>query len=228
MKAYRDNIIVKALVEYSDPHHDTIAAFISGNGEPVKDLLAQVLLQCAKLDLITGEMIAFDGYKLASYIGRIISRQKEMDNDEKKKRIQAPYKKTMGEDEERRERSIERLEKKLNRPDNFLKTAKAREGVSGLEMQSNITDNESALIKSSHGYKGITIADLGSQIIISAEAIGSGPESGCFPEMLGCFEETMKDLTGKERSLTKAFVEEDAGYLSMKTCRRRQNAGLTY
>jgi transposase len=251
-KACCDNIIVKALAEDSEPDHATIAAFKSGNSEPVKDLFAQVLLQCAQLGLITGEMFALDGCKLPSnaakewsgniaelkkkrdklekYIERIISRHKEMDKDEKTKRIQAPYKKTMGDDRERRERSIERLEKKLKRLDNFLKTAKVREGVSGQEVQSNITDNESALIKSPHGYiqgyNGITIADSGSQIIVSAEAIGSGPESGCLPEMLDRLEETMKELTGKEKPLKKALVEGDTGYFSEENLQEASRRGI--
>ena len=62
------------------------------------------------------------------------------------------------------------------------------------------------------GYNGITIADSGSQIIVCAEAIGSGAESGCFPGMLGRLEETMKELTGKERPPKKALVEGDTGY----------------
>src|SRR5215471_16801292 len=100
----------------------------------------------------------------------------------------------LGDDHERRERSIERLEKKLEKLNTFLKTAEPRQGVSGQEVQSNITDNESALIKSPHGYiqgyNGIAAVDSGNQIVISAEAIGSGPESGCFPQMLDSLEET--------------------------------------
>jgi transposase len=173
-KTCRENIIAKALAEDSEPDHDTIAAFISGNGDAVTDLFTQVLLQCAQLNLITGEMFAVDGCKLpsnaakewsgtiaelrkkrdklAEYIKRIITRHRALDNDEKARKIQAPYKKAMGDDRERRERSIERLEKKLEKLDTFLKTAKPRQGVSGQEVQSNITDNESVLIKSPHGY----------------------------------------------------------------------------
>ena len=173
-KTCRENITAKALAEDSEPDHDTVAAFISGNSEAVTDLFTQVLLQCAQLDLITGEMFAVDGCKLpsnaskewsgsiselrkkrdklAEYIKRIVTRHRELDKDEKARKIQAPYKKAMGDDRERRKRSIERLEKKLEKLDKFLKTAKVREGVSGREVQSNITDNESALIKSPHGY----------------------------------------------------------------------------
>jgi len=65
-KACRDSIIVKALAEDSEPDHSTIAAFISKNGEALKDLFAQILTQCAQLDLITKKMFAIDGCKLPS------------------------------------------------------------------------------------------------------------------------------------------------------------------
>ena len=63
-------------------------------------------------------------------------------------------------------------------------------------------------------YYGITIADSRNQIIISAQAIGSSAESGCFPQMLSSLEENMKTLTGKEEPLKKALVEGDTGYFS--------------
>jgi hypothetical protein len=245
-------MIVKALAEDKEPDHDTIAAFISGNSEQVKDLFTQILLQCAQLGLITGEMFALDGCKLPSnaakewsgtikelrkkrdklsaYIGRIIVRHKEMDRDEKTKKIQGPYKKTPGDDRERRERSVERLERKLEKLNRFLETAEPRKGVSGQEVQSNITDNESALIKGPHGYiqgyNGIAVTDSGNQIIIEAEAIGSGAESGCFPEMLGRLEETMKEITGKEKPLKKALVEGDTGYFSEENLQEASRRGI--
>jgi transposase len=239
-KACHDSIIVKALAEDSEPDHDTIATFISRNSEAVKDLFAQILLKCAELKLITGEMFAIDGCKLPSnaskewsgklgdlkkkrdklekYLRRILFQHQELDKDENAKKAQAPYKKTLGDDKERRKRSIERLEKKLKRLDTFLSTAEPRNGSSGEEVQSNITDNESARIKGPHGYiqgyNGIAIADSGNQVIVSAQAIGSGSESGCFPEMLDSLEETMEMVTGKKNPLKKALVEGDTGYFS--------------
>jgi transposase len=55
-KACKENIVTKALSEDMEPDHDTIAAFISANAEAVEDLFVQVVLQCAELKLITGEM----------------------------------------------------------------------------------------------------------------------------------------------------------------------------
>jgi len=250
-KACRDSIIVKALAEDLEPDHATIAAFISTNGEAVKDLFGQILTQCAQLDLITKKMFAIDGCKLPSnaskewsgsirelrkkrdklkeHIEKIVKQHRELDKDERAKKIQKPYTKTMGEDKERRERSVERLEKRLEKLNKFLKEAEPRKGVS-VELKSNITDNESALIKSPHGYiqgyNGITIADSGSQIIVSAEVIGSGPESGSFPKMLESLEENMKMVTGKEEPLKKALLVGDTGYFSEANLQEAEERGI--
>ena len=64
--ACKENIIVKALAEDSEPDHDTIATFISTNGRAVRGLFTQILLKCSELKLITGEMFAIDGCKLSS------------------------------------------------------------------------------------------------------------------------------------------------------------------
>jgi transposase len=251
-KTCRENIIVKALAEDCEPDHGTIAAFISTNSEAVKDLFAQIVTQCAQLDLITRKMFAIDGCKLPSnaskewsgsirelrkkrdklkeHIEKLIKQHRELDKDEKTKKIQKPYAKTMGEAGDRRERSIERLEKKLEKLNTFLKTAEPRKGVSVEEVQSNVTDNESALIKSPHGYiqgyNGIAIADSGSQIIVSAEVTGSGPESGSFPKMLDSLEENMKTATGKEEPLKKALLVGDTGYFSEANLQEAADRGI--
>ncbi|MDR2718598.1 MAG: IS1182 family transposase [Treponema sp.] len=251
-KACRDSIIVKALAEDCEPDHDTIATFISTNGGAVKDLFGQILTQCAQLNLITREMFAVDGCKLPSnaskewsgtikelrkkrdklkeHIEKVINRHREMDKDEKAKKIQRPYAKTLGDNKERRERSIERLENKLKKLNTFLKEAEPRTGAAGEEVKSNITDNESALIKSPRGYiqgyNGIAVADSGSQIIVSAEVTGSGPESGSFPKMLDSLEENMKKATGKEEPLKKALLEGDTGYFSEANLRAAAERGI--
>jgi len=250
-KACRDNITVKALAEDCEPDHDTIATFISTNHEAVKDLFAQVLMQCAKLDLIKGEMFGIDGVKMPSnaskewsgtienlkkkkeklekHISRLLLRHRELDKSEEAKKIQKKYKETMGDDKERRERSIERLEKRLKKLDEFLKTAQPKKGASGNEVQSNITDNESARIKGPHGYiqgyNGIAVADSRNQIIVCAEATGSS-ESGNFPKMLESLEENMKAITGKEEPLKKSVCLADTGFSSEENLQEAAERGI--
>jgi len=238
-KLCKENINAKALAEDCEPDHDTIAVFISANHEAVEELFTQILIQCAKLELITGEMFGIDGVKMPSnaskewsgtinnlrkkkeklkkHISRLLLRHRELDKNGEAKKIQKPYKETMGNDKERRARSIKRLEKKLKKLDVFLETAEPKKGACGSEVQSNITDNESARIKGPHGYiqgyNGIAVADSGNQIIVCAQASGAS-ESGNFPKMLENLEENMKAITGKKKPLKGALCLGDTGFFS--------------
>jgi hypothetical protein len=90
--------------------------------------------------------------------------------------------------------------------------------VSGTEVKTNVTDPESAYMKSSEGYvqgyNGVTISDSGNQIILCAKAIGSGPESGVFPEMLDSLKETMNIVSAKEEPLKKSLLTGDTGFFT--------------
>jgi hypothetical protein len=168
--------------------------------------------------------------KLEQYMHKMIEQHKELDKNEKAKKIQKPYKKTMGDDKTRREKSIERLQKKLKKLNQFLETAEPKMGVSTQEVKSNITDNESAFIKSSHGYiqgyNGITAVDSANQIIVAAEVIGSGAESGCLEKMLDNLEENMKKVTEKEEPLKKSLVVCDTGYFSENNLQTAEKRGI--
>jgi hypothetical protein len=82
----------------------------------------------------------------------MLERHKELDHDAEAKKMPNKFRQTVGDGKERRNRAIERMEQKLEKLSGFLKDAKPRMGLSGEEAQSNITDNQSALIKSPHGY----------------------------------------------------------------------------
>jgi hypothetical protein len=126
-------------------------------------------------------------------------------------------------DKEYQEKHLERIEKKLGYIDEFLGRAEERNGSGGEEVKSNITDNESAKIKGSHGYiqgyNGIAAADSKSQVLVAAEAFGSGSGNEHFPAMMEAPGETMGALTGKEEALKGVIVEGDTGYFSEENLR---------
>ena len=250
-KACKDNIIVKALAEDCEPDHDTIATFISTNSEAVQDLFTQILLKCSELQLISGQMFAIDGCKLPSnaskewsgkisdlkkketdlkkLLAKILQQHKELDKNAMAQEIQKPYSKILGEDKERRERHVQRIKTKLKKIELYLFTAKPKIGPSGQEVQGNITDHDSARMKGPHGHiqglNGIAVADAGNQVIVAAEAIGSGAESGCFPQMLDKLETNMRTVTKKEHPLKKSIVLGDTGYFSeenLQEAKKRQ------
>ncbi|MDR2738311.1 MAG: hypothetical protein LBB68_00535 [Treponema sp.] len=75
------------------------------------------------------------------------------------------------------------------------------------------------------GYHGIGIADSARQVIIVAEAPGSGSESGHVPEMPDKLDETMRQLTGAAAPLAPAIVEGTRGIFPGILCRRRRAGG---
>jgi transposase len=239
-EACKNIIIVKALADEMEPDHSTIAGFVSGNAKGINRVAVEVVLKCAQLGLITGDMFAIDGCKLPSnaskewsgtlsefrkkreklekLLGKVIEQQKENDKKEEVKKLNTSCKAVI-KDRELGKRHEERIRKKIEKIDNFLKlTDKDKEGAEGKAINSNITDNESATIKGPHGYiqgyNGIAIADGKSQVIVTGEAFGSGPEAEALPEMLDKLNETMKEVTGKEEPLKQALLMGDTGYFS--------------
>ena len=63
-RACREHITFIALSGDSAPHYTTIAAFVSGLGDDIAKLFAQVLYLCDRQGLIGREMFAIDGVKL--------------------------------------------------------------------------------------------------------------------------------------------------------------------
>ncbi len=79
-------------------------------------------------------------------------------------------------------KSIETLNASYDKLSNFLATANKRmgKGKRPKEVKSNITDNESAKMKTNkgtiQGYNGIAAGDKKHQIIVDAQAFGEGQE----------------------------------------------------
>jgi hypothetical protein len=245
-------MVVKALARDAEPDHATIAHFISSRPEAVQDLFSQVLLTCDSLGLIGGDMFAIDGCKLPSNaakewsgtIGELEKKKKDLeslaakiveqhvalDREENKGKGLNPTAASYVYDEEYRKRHLERIEDKIKYIETFLATAEAKKGAGDEEVKSNITDNESAKIKGPHGYiqgyNGIAIADSTNQVIVAAEAFGSGSEGEYFPLMLDKLNERMKEISGKEKPLKEAILEGDTGYFSENNLQEAAKRGI--
>jgi seryl-tRNA synthetase len=172
-------------------------------------------------------------HDLEKLLERIVKQHQSFDKDEEAQKVLNQFRKTLGDEEERRKKHTRRVDKKAKKIDDFLATAEPKLGASKTEIQNNITDPESAKIKGPHGYiqgyNGIAIADSAHQVIVSAEAFGITGESVCLPEMLDHLETNMKLVTGKEEPLEKALFMGDTGYFSedncflKKTCRKQRS-----
>ena len=189
------NIIFKALSCDSAPHFTTIASFISSYPEKIESLFEQILLTCYQQGLLGNELFALDGCKLPSNAAKEWSGTlKEL--DEKRIKIKKLIKHHMASHQradqqvksgknsevESTTKTIKTLENAYNKISDFLATATPREGQGKRkqEVKSNITDNQSAKMKTSkgtiQGYNGIAVADQQHQVIVEAKAFGEGQE----------------------------------------------------
>jgi hypothetical protein len=122
-------------------------------------------------------------------------------------------------DRQRREKRIKRLKQKADRIEKFLAENKPKIGSSGKEIQSNVTDNDSAKLTSSHGvlqgYNANAIVDEKHQIVVHAEAFGKGEDSTNMGPMLAGAKERLEAIGWKE-PLKDRQITADTGYYSVK------------
>ena len=145
------------------PHFTTIAKFVSSYSEEIEDVFDQVLLVCHEEGLLGNELFAIDGCKMPSNASKEWSgtlKELEEKRDKIKKLIRHNLNEQKRQDEEmqsdeqrsdRIEQAIKTLNCSLKKINNFLDDAEPRmgQGKKPKEVKSNITDNESAKMKTS-------------------------------------------------------------------------------
>jgi transposase len=196
-RSCKTNVTFMALSEFSEPHFTTIADFVTNLEIENVDLFQQVLLVCDQCGLIERKMFALDGCKLPSNASKVWSgTHEELARKSKKMRdaVKTMVKKHKSHDtsattETRKQHELEQmetLEANADKIDAFLKQNEKRIGRRGKEVKSNITDNESAKMKTSHGtiqgYVGVATVDEKHQVIMQADAHGEGQENGLLKE----------------------------------------------
>ena len=222
------NIVFMALSAHSCPHFTTIADFISSMDEETIHLFREVLLVCDEAGLIGREMFAIDGCKLPSnaskeWSGTRESFQKKAVKLEKAiERIVARHRKTDTLDSStrdtrtREEQYIDTLTKQLKKVRAWLGENEDRTGSRNSIIKSNITDNESAKMKTSkgviQGYNGVTMVDDKNQIIVAAEAFGHSHEQAVLEPMI---KQSRENLGGLDVFKTTCLTA-DSGFHSEK------------
>ncbi len=199
-RACCENVTFMAISCNQRPDHSTIASFVSSMKDEILPLFADILLVCEQEKLLGGTFFALDGCKLSSNASKQWS-GKISDIKKKKEKIEQKVKRLLEEQIEadrndnddlselsNREKQIEKLQKQADRIDKWLNENGPRIGANGKEIQSNVTDNESAKMHTSHGtiqgYNGQALVDKKHQVIMNAEAFGCGQDHGHLEPML--------------------------------------------
>ena len=193
----REHVSFIALCGDTSPHFTTLAAFVSCLGEEVAALFAQVLFLCDQQGLIGRQMFAIDGVKLPSNASKAKSGTRA-DFDKQADKLEVAARKMIerhrandSEAEAMTEATLEvkaaerlaKLRKQAAELRAWLKDhPEDRKGTGkrGSVRLSNRTDGESAKMATSkgviQGYCGVAAVDAAHQIIIDAQAHGTGSE----------------------------------------------------
>jgi transposase len=226
-----ENVLFMAISADSRPHFTTIADFISSCHEEIASVFEQVVLICDELGLIGREMFVIDGCKLPSNASKQWSGTRS-DLEKKRKKIDRAVRrilkkhresdeKELGDDiREREKRQLKTLRKASRKIRDFLADNEEKIGASGKPIQSNVTDNESSKMKTSHGviqgYIGVAAVDSQHQVVVHAEAHGQPQEHELLKPTIEGIRGALNPEPSKKDVLEKAKVIADSGYHSRK------------
>ena len=242
-QACRENVVFVALACGQQPDHSTIATFVSSMKGEILPLFRDVLLVCQEMDLLGGTFFALDGLKLPSNASKEWSGTRS-ELHRKKERLEAKVQELLKEHVQEdnqddhpsgpgggdRELQVQRLQKQAERLEKWLTDNDPKYGTTGKEINSNVTDNESAKMKTSHGviqgYNSQALIDAKHQVIIHAEAFGRGQDHAHGPPMLEGALENLQSLGHGEEYLAGKIFTADTNYHSDTNLRKCQELRL--
>ena len=237
-----EHVIFMALSADSHPHFTTIADFIATMHEEIIVLFRNVLLLCSEMKLIDGSMFAVDGCKMPSNASKEWSGTKD---DLRKKKIKIEKalryiieqhtvkdgKEVSGpEPDHAHDQQVRKLKAKVRKLEKWLKENEDKEGSRGRKNQSNITDNESAKMKSSHGviqgYNGLAMVDSKHQIVVYGEAFGSGQEHNLLTPVVQGAKESLQAIGKNTAALKGKTLVADTGFGGENNFEMLKNEGI--
>jgi hypothetical protein len=133
------------------------------------------------------------------------------------------------ENDNRNNNRLKSLKQKAEKIKKFLEENEPRKGTTGKEVQSNVTDNDSAKMVSSHGviqgYNATAIVDEKHQIIAYAEVFGENEDSQHTRPMLEGAKKNLEEA-GHEKPLEDKVLTADNGYFSADSLKACEEFGV--
>jgi len=194
----RYNVLAMALAECQTPDFTIIADFIAGMAGEIETVFTNILLVAEEMKLLSNTVFALDGCKLPSNAGKekrgTFDDLKDKQNKFRNK-IERIVENHQAQDvgthkplPEAKRKAMKKLEKHIQQIDYFLVANEPRIGKRKKESQSNLSDNESSKMKTSHGviqgYNGQAMVAEKHQIVVSAKAFGKGQDHTLLEPML--------------------------------------------
>jgi transposase len=230
-QACEENIIFMALSCDTKPHFTTIADFVSTMDKEITALFREVLLVCDDLNLIGKEMFAIDGCKLpsnaskewsgtkAEFEKKAAKMEKAIENILRKHR-EEDQNKTEAKVKENEAKFVETISQRVSKIREWLKDNDDKPGKTGKPRKSNITDNESAKMKTHRGviqgYDGVAATDGRHRVIVQAEAFGEAQEHDLLEPMVDGVRKNFQEIGKEEDVFEKAKLLADSGFHTEK------------
>ena len=197
-RACGENIVFMALSAGCRPDHSTLAHFVSSMQKEIECIFGNILLVCDELDLLGGTHFSLDGVKLPSNASKECSgtfKELKKKRDKLRAKLQQVIKEHIRQDglssseTERHQQQEKRLLHQVERLNEFLQEQKPKIGKGREEIQSNVTDNQSAKMPTSHGviqgYNAQAFVDGKHQVIVHAETFGNQDHENLAPMLVG-------------------------------------------
>ncbi len=237
----RNDLKCIALSGGAEPHFTTIAHFISSMGGEIDEIFRDVLMVCHEQGLIGEDIFALDGCKLPSNASKEWSGTRA-DFERKRKKIKEAIDwltKRLEEEgsaendsglHEREVKQLKKLEATDKKIADWLAEHDDKIGRQGIPIKSNITDNESAKMKTSHGviqgYDGLAMVDQKHQVTVYAEVFGEAQEHQLLEPMIEKTKEEFRSIGGPDNIFEKTKLLVDAGFHTEKNMEMLSGEGI--
>jgi transposase/IS5 family transposase len=223
----RENVTFMALSGNSRPHFTTIADFIATMGDEIVPLFLEVLLICDEMQLIGKDMFAIDGCKMPSSASRELSgTTAELDRKAQKMEraircMIARHRHEDGKDtppsqrnkEQQRQMALQRQIDKIRR---WRQHHDDKPGKGSKPRKSNVTDNDSAKMKTSHGtlqgYDAVAMVDGKHQVVVHAQAYGEPQEHDLLLPMVAQTRENFQAIDRERDIFRHTALAADSGF----------------
>jgi len=199
-RACAENVLFMAISGDTQPAYTTIAAFVRGLSDEITAIFTEVILICDRQGLIGRQMFAIDGVKLPSNASKAksgthaeLSHQVQVIERRVKSMLNAHRQRDRRSEQDAdliasQQAQLEALKTEARSIRAFLQSNAQRRSGKGPERKSNLTDNDSAKMATGkgviQGYTGAAAVDASRQIIVAAQAHGSGSEQSLLLPMI--------------------------------------------
>jgi len=231
-RACCENVTFMAMSCNQRPDHSTIATFVSSMKDQIKPLFRDVLLVCGQEGLLGGTFFAVDGCKLPSnaskeWSGKFRELQTRKEKIERKIKVlvedhiekDGEEKAAKGQISASREKQINRLHEQAEKIEKWLAENDKKIGSNGKELRSNITDNDSTKMYTSHGtvqgYNSQAIVDSKHQVFVHGEALGRGPDNENLTPVVDGAKENLQSIGKPPDYFEDKILTADSSYHSI-------------